>query len=386
MRLSTERILTTHVGSLPRSGEVIELLYKKDSGEPYDRAAFDRVVAAGVADAVARQTAARVDVVSDGETSKVGYSTYIKDRLSGFAGHYPRPPHLDLQPYPELREALGRMLGKQSFKRAGCVGPIDLVDRAAVHSDIANLRAALAAQGTGATEAFMNAASPGVISAFQSNHYYPSHDAYVDAIGAAMKPEYDAIVAAGFVLQLDCPDLAMARHTGFQELSEAEFLARAEYQVEALNHAVRDIPAERMRMHICWGNYEGPHDHDIALEKILAIVLKAKPAGILFEAANPRHRHEWAVWRDAKLPDDKVLIPGCIASTSNYVEHPRLIAEQLCQYAKIVGRERVIAGTDCGFGSFAGYSRVDPAVAYKKLQALAEGAALATNALWRSNR
>jgi 5-methyltetrahydropteroyltriglutamate--homocysteine methyltransferase len=384
MRLSTERILTTHVGSLPRSREVVDLLYKKDSGEPYDEAAFDAAVASGVADAVAKQVAAGVDIVSDGETSKVGYSTYVKDRLSGFAGHYPRPPHLDLAPYPDLREALGRMLGKQSFRRAACVAPIERVDDKAMQKDVANLRSALAARGTGVTEAFMNAASPGVISAFQSNRYYATHDAYVDAIVTAMKPEYDAIVAAGFVLQLDCPDLAMARHTGFQELGEAEFLARAEYQVEALNHAVRDIPADRMRMHICWGNYEGPHDHDIALEKILPLVLKAKPAGILFEAANPRHRHEWAVWRDAKLPDDKILIPGCIASTSNYVEHPRLIAEQLCQYAAIVGRERVIAGTDCGFGSFAGYSRVDPAVAYKKLRALADGAALATEHLWRS--
>jgi 5-methyltetrahydropteroyltriglutamate--homocysteine methyltransferase len=385
MKLSTDRILTTHVGSLPRSGEVVELLYKKDGGEPYDEAAFDSAMAAGVADAVAKQIAAGVDVVSDGETSKVGYSTYVKDRLSGFAGHHTRPPHLDLAPYPELREALGRMLGKQSFKRAGCVGPIALVDRNAMQKDVRNLRAALAAHA-GAADAFMNAASPGVISAFQSNRYYATHEAYVDAIVDAMKPEYDAIVAAGFVLQLDCPDLAMARHTGFQELSEREFLARAEHQVEALNHAVRDIPADRMRVHICWGNYEGPHDHDIPLEKILALVLKAKPAAILFEAANPRHRHEWTVWRDARLPDDKVLIPGCIASTSNYVEHPRLIAEQLCQYAAIVGRERVIAGTDCGFGSFAGYSRVDPSIAYKKLRALADGAALATDALWGSKR
>jgi 5-methyltetrahydropteroyltriglutamate--homocysteine methyltransferase len=385
MQQSTDRILTTHVGSLPRSPALVELLYKKDSGEPYDRPAFDAAVAAGVADAVAKQIATGVDVVSDGETSKVGYATYIKDRLSGFAGHHSRPPHLDLAPYPELREALARMLGRQSFKRAGCVGPIELVDRAAMQTDVANLRAALAAHD-GAVEGFMNAASPGVISAFQSNHYYGSHEAYVDAIVAAMKPEYDAIVAAGFVLQLDCPDLAMARHTGFQELSESEFLARAEYQVDALNHAVRDIPADRMRMHICWGNYEGPHDHDIPLEKILGLVVKAKPAGILFEAANPRHRHEWTVWRDARLPDDKVLIPGCIASTSNYVEHPRLIAEQLCQYADAVGRERVIAGTDCGFGSFAGYSRVDPAIAYKKLRALADGAALATDRLWRSKR
>jgi 5-methyltetrahydropteroyltriglutamate--homocysteine methyltransferase len=383
MKLSHDRILTTHVGSLPRSGTLVELLYKKDNGEPYDRAAFDGAVAAGVADAVSKQLAAGVDIVGDGEIGKVGYSTYVKDRLSGFAGHHPRPPHLDLAPYPELREAMARMIGRQTFQRAGCVGPIELVDRQAMQADVANLRAALAAHGDGVTEGFMNAASPGVISAFQSNHYYASHEAYVDAIATAMKPEYDAIVAAGFILQLDCPDLAMARHTGFQELSEAEFLKRAEYQVEALNHAVRDIPADRMRMHICWCNYEGPHDHDIALEKILAIVLKAKPTGILFEAANPRHRHEWAVWRDAALPDDKVLIPGCIASTSNYVEHPRLVAEQLCQYAAIVGRERVIGGTDCGFGSFAGYSRVDPRIVYTKLRALADGAALATDRLWR---
>ena len=380
MKTSTSKILTTHVGSLPRGTGVVDLLYQKENGQPYDQPELDAAIAAGVADAVAKQVSVGIDVVSDGETSKVGYATYIKDRLSGFAGHHPRPPHLDLAPYPEFREAMARMMGKQAFKRAACVGPIALVDAEACRKDIVNFKAALATHG--AADAFMNAASPGVISAFQSNRYYPTHEAYVDAIVTAMKPEYDAIVRAGFVLQLDCPDLAMARHTGFQELSEADFLRRAEYQVEALNHAVRDIPAERMRMHICWGNYEGPHDHDIELEKIIAIVLKAKPGGILFEAANPRHRHEWAVWRDAKLPDDKVLIPGCISSTSNYVEHPRLIAEQLCQYADIVGRERVMAGTDCGFGSFAGYSRVDPAIAYKKLGALVEGAARASDALW----
>jgi 5-methyltetrahydropteroyltriglutamate--homocysteine methyltransferase len=384
MKLSTERILTTHVGSLPRSTAVVELLYKKENGEPYDIGALSAAVAAGVDETVSKQVAIGIDVVSDGETSKVGYATYIKDRLSGFAGHQPRPPHLDLAPYPEFREAMARMMGKQTFKRAACVGPIELVDPEAMRADLANLDAAIATHGP--TEAFLNAASPGVISAFQGNRYYPTHEAYVDAIGAAMKPEYDAIVGAGFLLQVDCPDLAMARHTGFQELSEREFLKRAEYQVEALNHAVRDIPAERMRMHICWGNYEGPHDHDIPLEKVLALVLKAKPAAILFEAANPRHRHEWAVWHDAKLPDDKVLIPGCIASTSNYVEHPRLIAEQICQYADIVGRERVIAGTDCGFGTFAGYSRVDPGIAYKKLGALAEGAALASDRLWARKR
>jgi 5-methyltetrahydropteroyltriglutamate--homocysteine methyltransferase len=380
MTLGTDRILTTHVGSLPRSPGLVALLYKKESGEPYEQTELDAAVAAAVDDIVAKQVELGIDVVSDGEMSKVGYATYVKDRLSGFAGHYPRPPHQDLAPYPEFRDAMARMIGKQTFRRAGCVGPVELVDRDAVKKDIANLRAALGCRP--ARAAFMNAASPGVISAFQSNHYYPTHDEYVEAIAAAMKPEYDAIAAAGFLLQLDCPDLAMAKHTGFQELAEKEFLRRATHQVEALNHAVRDIPADAMRIHICWGNYEGPHDHDIALEKILAIVLKAKPAAILFEAANPRHRHEWAVWRNAKLPEDKILIPGCIASTSNYVEHPELVAQQLVQFADVVGRERVVAGTDCGFGSFAGLSRVDPGIAYKKLGALVEGAARASARLW----
>ena len=380
MTHDTDRILTTHVGSLPRGAGLVALLYKRENGEPYEQPALDAAVAAAVDDVVARQVALGIDVVSDGEMSKIGYATYVKDRLSGFAGHHPRPPHLDLAPYPEFREAMARMIGKQTFKRAGCVAPVELVDRDAMRKDVANLRAALARHP--AHGAFMNAASPGVISAFQSNHYYPTHGAYVDAIAAAMKPEYDAIAAAGFVLQLDCPDLAMARHTGFQELDEKEFLRRAAHQVEALNDAVRDIPAHAMRMHICWGNYEGPHDHDIALEKILGVVLKAKPAGILFEAANPRHRHEWTVWRDAKLPDDKILIPGCIASTSNYVEHPELIAQQLMQFADIVGRDRVLAGTDCGFGSFAGLGRVDPGIAYKKLGALVEGATRASARLW----
>ena len=380
MKLSSERILTTHVGSLPRSAAVLDLLYKKEQGESYDAQALDDTVASAVDEVVRRQVEIGIDAVSDGEMGKVGYATYIKDRLSGFEGHYPRPPHLDLAPYPELREALTRMLGKQTFKRAACVAPIALLDRNAIAKDVANMRAA--ARRHEPLEVFMNAASPGVISSFQSNRYYKSHEAYVDAIAAAMKDEYEAIAAAGFVLQLDCPDLAMARHTGFQELSEEEFLKRAEYQVEALNHAVAGIPAEALRLHICWGNYEGPHDHDIPLEKILPIVLRAKPAAILFEAANPRHRHEWAVWRDAKLPDDKILIPGCISSTSNYVEHPELIAQQICQFASIVGRERVIAAADCGFGSFAGYSRVDPAVVYKKLGALVEGAARASRQLW----
>ncbi len=380
MLRSTDAILTTHVGSLPRTPEVLDLLLRKERGEPHDAAELDRAVADAVDEIVRRQVEIGLDVVSDGEASKIGYATYIKDRLSGFAGHHPRPPHLDLAPHPRFREAMARMTGPQQFKRAACVGPIEIVDRSALDRDLANLKAAVARHG--AREAFMNAASPGVISAFQQNRYYPTHEAYVEAISNAMRPEYEAIAAAGFVLQLDCPDLAMARHTGFQELGEDEFLKRAEHQVEALNDAVRDIPADRMRMHVCWGNYEGPHDHDIPLEKILGIVLKAKPQAILFEAANPRHRHEWTVWRDVRIPDDKILIPGCIMSTTNYVEHPELVAQQIRQYADIVGRERVIAGTDCGFGTFAGTSRVDPDIAFKKLRSLVEGAAIASRALW----
>ena len=381
MPTSSDRILTTHVGSLPRSARVVECLRRKEDGQPQDPAAFEAAIREGVDEVVARQLAIGIDIVSDGETSKIGYATYIKDRLSGFGGHYPRPPHRDLAPHPDLREALGRMLGQQSFRRAACVGPIALTDPGAVGKDVDNLRRALAAHGGG--RGFINAASPGVISAFQSNRFYPTHEAYVDAIAEVMRQEYEAIVAAGFDLQLDCPDLAMARHTGFQELDEDEFLARAAYQVEALNRAVANIPAGKMRMHICWGNYEGPHDHDIPLEKILGIVLRARPAVLVFEAANPRHRHEWTVWRDADLPEDKILVPGCISSTSNYVEHPELVAGQICQFADIVGRERVIAGTDCGFGSFVGTSRVVPEVAWKKLAALVEGARIASARLWR---
>lgn len=380
MITSTDRVLTTHVGSLPRDPYVLELIRLKEAGEPYDSAAFAAASAKAVDDVVARQIAVGLDVVSDGEMSKVGYATYVKDRLSGFAGHHPRPPHLDLAPHPEFREAMARMVGPQTFKRAACVGPIALIDPEAVRTEIACFRAAIETHRP--VDAFMNAASPGVISSFQSNRYYDSHEAYVDAIATAMQPDYEAIAAAGLVLQLDCPDLAMARHTGFQELGEAEFLRRAEHQVAALNRAVANIPADAMRLHLCWGNYEGPHDHDIALDKVLDIVLQAKPAAILFEAANVRHRHEGATWERADIPEEKILVPGCISSTSNYVEHPELVAEQICQYARIVGRERVIAGTDCGFGSFAGLSRVDPGIAYKKLGALVEGARIASRRLW----
>jgi 5-methyltetrahydropteroyltriglutamate--homocysteine methyltransferase len=380
MKLSTERILTTHVGSLPRSQAVVDLLFARENAEPYDASDFDRVMAAAVAETVQRQVRIGLDSVSDGETSKISYATYIKDRLSGFAGDNERLVAADLQPYPAFRAKLALFAGKQSFKRQSCVGPIAVIEREALRKDLANLRAAVAESG--AREAFMNAASPGVIAAFQPNAFYRTHADYLAAIANAMREEYEAIVAAGFVLQLDCPDLAMARHTGFQQLTEEEFLARAARHVEALNHALRNVPAQSVRMHVCWGNYEGPHDHDIALEQILPIVLTARPNAILFEAANPRHAHEWATWRDARIPADKILVPGLITSTSNYVEHPEWVAQRICQFADIVGRERVIAGTDCGFGTFAGIGKMDPEISWRKLESLVEGAALASRRLW----
>ncbi|HXS28151.1 MAG TPA: cobalamin-independent methionine synthase II family protein [Steroidobacteraceae bacterium] len=381
MKLSRDRILTTHVGSLPRSGALTGVLLKKERGEAYETGELDRVVREAVLEIVARQVATGIDVVSDGEAGKIGYATYIKDRLAGFGGESTARPHLDLKDHPELRKRMIAFTGPQTFKRLCCVAPVRLEDREAVHKDIANFRAAL--ERTPATDAFLNAASPGVVSSFQPNRYYASHEAYVEAVGEVMREEYEAIVAGGFVLQVDCPDLAMSRHTGFQELTEEQFLHRAAHHVEVLNEALRNIPAVCVRMHVCWGNYEGPHDHDIALEKVLGIILKAKPQGISFEASNPRHAHEWAVWREAELPDEKVLIPGVLDSSTNFVEHPELIAQRIGTFAAIVGRERVLAGSDCGFGTFAGYGKVDPGVAFKKLRSLVEGARIASARLWR---
>lgn len=381
MKTSTDRILTTHVGSLPRSARVAELLLARETGAPVDEAEFDAILREAVADVVQQQVAIGIDVVSDGELGKIGYATYIKDRLSGFSGNRPRKPALDLQPYPEYMEKMALVAGKQSFKRQCCTGPIHVTSLQPLHTDLANFHAALNASP--AVDAFMNAASPGVVSAFQPNEYYPTHAAYLEAIAAAMEDEYEAIVAAGFVLQVDCPDLAMARHTGFQDLDEPAFLRQAEQQVEALNAALVHIPAEQLRMHVCWGNYEGPHTHDIDLRKILDIILKAKPAAILFEASNPRHAHEWAVWKEASIPEDKILIPGVIDSTSNYVEHPELVSQRICQFANIVGSERVLAGTDCGFATFAGVGKVDSRIVWKKLESLVAGARLASGKLFR---
>lgn len=372
----TTTIATTHVGSLPRGAALTPLLLARDKGEPYDAALFDSTVQEAVDAAVAAQVAAGVTVVSDGELGKVGYSTYMMERLSGFGGHTDRHFARDLADLPELRRKLALIMGSQEFTRASCIDTVRLVTLEPLHDDIRRFRTALDRHAPG-HRAFLNAASPGLITAFQKNAFYPSHEAYLADLVTAMTPEYEAIVDAGFELQLDCPDLAMSRHTGYQEMDEAGFLATIEANVEALNAATAGIAPERMRMHVCWGNYEGPHDHDIALEKIIQIVLRARPATILFEAANPRHEHEWIVWRDAEVPDDKILAPGMIDTCSNYLEHPELIAQRIERFAGIVGADRVIASTDCGFGTFAGYGKIDPAVTWRKLASLREGADLA---------
>ncbi len=368
-------IPTTHVGSLPRADSVAAVLLAREQGESFDRADFDAVISTAVAGVVRMQVDLGIDRVSDGETSKITYSTYVKDRLSGFAGDTDRRPALDLAPYPELRRRMAAANGGgQAFRRQSCVGPIEYVGHADLDADLAAMRRACDASG--AARGFLNAASPGLVTAFQSNEHYPTHADYLAAIGAAMRVEYEAIVDAGFDVQLDCPDLAMARHTGFQDLTEHEFLKRAALHVDVLNEATSDIDPTRMRMHVCWGNYEGPHDHDIELRHILPIVLRARPSTVLFEAANPRHAHEWEVWADTTIPDDKVLAPGLIVSTSNYVEHPRRVAQLLRPYVDLVGPDRVIASTDCGFGTFAGVGRIDPDVVSKKLASLVAGAAL----------
>ncbi len=375
-------IETTHVGSLPRGDALSALLIAKDKGEAYDAAAFEATVEEAIRDAIRHQREAGVSIVSDGELGKVGYSTYMQERLSGFGGHIDRKPAKDLAAHPNLAKKLSAIMGSQEFTRASCIGEVKLVDLQPALDDIRRFKEALGAEAdTG--RAFMNAASPGLITAFQVNKYYPSHEAYLADLAAAMRPEYEAILDAGFDIQFDCPDLAMSAHTGYQDMSQDEFVKVAAANVEALNAATEGLPKDRMRMHLCWGNYEGPHDHDIPLEKVIDVVLSANPSTILFESANPCHEHEWTVWRDADIPDDKVLAPGVIDTCSNYVEHPELVAQRLGRFIDIVGEDRVIASTDCGFGTFA---RREPIIAtsivWSKLRAMAEGARLATERLW----
>jgi 5-methyltetrahydropteroyltriglutamate--homocysteine methyltransferase len=375
VKRSTEHILTTHTGSLPRPPELLEALQHRDQGES-DGERLDEQVRAAVADVVRRQADAGVSVVNDGEAGKIGYATYVKERLDGFGeeGSLSGIPS-DMAEFPDYAQ---RVMSGMDFAMPACVGPVSYRDTDAVRADIANLKAAL--EGADVEDAFMSAASPGVIAVFLQNRHYAGHDEYVAVLADAMKTEYDEIHRAGLVLQLDCPDLAMSGHMQGEDLDA--FRSRAKVNVEAINHATRDIPPDAMRMHLCWGNYEGPHHHDVALGDIIDIVFDARPAAISFEAANPRHEHEWTIFEDIELPEGKVIIPGVLDSTTNYIEHPELVAQRIVRYGKLVGPENVMAGSDCGFATFASFLTVDPGITWAKLHAMAEGAALASKQLY----
>lgn len=370
------KILTTHVGSLPRSQEVVDYIFARERGGEYDKNKFATVMSANVDECVARQVKAGIDIVSDGDTSKISYATYVKDRYTGFSGDSPRNAPADLKLFPDFLKRLADQGGTPDYARPVCCGEITAPDYDDLNTDIDNLLAAVSAHN--ADQGFMTAASPGVISLFLPNQYYPGREDYLEALGNAMKKEYEIIVNAGLTLQLDCPDLALSRHMLFNNLSDQEFVKIANQNIEVLNHALRDIDSSKIRMHICWGNYEGPHVCDIPMEKMFATLMRSKARYLLFETSNPRHAHEWTVFRERKadIPEDKVLVPGVIDSTTNFVEHPQLIAQRIKCYTDIVGLERVMAGSDCGFGTFAGFGAVAPDVAYAKLAALAEGAAL----------
>jgi 5-methyltetrahydropteroyltriglutamate--homocysteine methyltransferase len=394
MKTSTDRILTTHVGSLPRQPDVLAQVMAHEVGEAVDETAFAAKLAGAVRDVVHQQIAAGIDSVCDGEQSKIGYTFYVRHRLSGIGstagGDHSAPPqtaaHRDILDHPDFMERLRAQRGGTSWFAAAavpyCTGPVRYENRAPVEADIANLKAAVAAEKP--TEAFMNAASPGVLTKFVPDRFYKDEEKYVAALADALKEEYEAIHQAGFILQIDAPDLGSARHNQYQHLSDDEFLKIAERNIAAVNHATQNIPREAMRLHICWGNYEGPHTHDIPLAKVFDVAKKARPQAILFEAANPRHAHEWEELREKKIPDDMILMPGCIDSTTNFVEHPKLVAQRIENYARLVGRERVVAGTDCGFATFAAQQNmVVPSIAWAKLAALAEGASIASDRLWR---
>ena len=374
-------ILTSHVGSLPRTQEVVDFIFARERGETYDDAAFQSCMTAACAETVRRQATAGIDIVSDGETSKISYATYVKDRYTGFSGDSPRNAPGDLKLFPGFLERLANDGGTPQYARPMCTGEVRSKGQGELQADIDNLKVAMAAQGL--ERGFMNAASPGVISLFLQNQYYKTREAYLAALADAMKAEYETIVAAGLDLQLDCPDLALSRHMLFADLSDDEFVAVANMHVEALNHALRDINPAQVRVHICWGNYEGPHVCDIDMDKVFPTLMRTRARYVLFETSNPRHAHEWTVFRDraSEIPDDKVLVPGVVDTTTNFVEHPELVAQRIARFVDIVGADRVIAGSDCGFGTFAGFGAVDPDIAYAKLATLAEGAALASGRL-----
>ncbi|MEM6896995.1 MAG: cobalamin-independent methionine synthase II family protein [Pseudomonadota bacterium] len=371
-------IKTTHVGSLPRTQKVVDFIFAREREEPFDPKAFETTMTEACAETVRRQVEAGIDVVSDGETSKISYATYVKDRYTGFAGDSPRNAPADLKLFPGFLKRLADDGGTPTYARPMCVGEVTSKGQGELETDIANLKAAMAAHG--AAEGFMNAASPGVISLFLQNDYYPTREAYLGALAEAMREEYRTIVESGLYLQLDCPDLALSRHMLFADLSDDEFLKIAGLHVEALNHALEGIDPARVRVHICWGNYEGPHVCDIDMAKVFSTFMSVNAAQLLFETSNPRHAHEWTVFRDraGEIPEDKVLVPGVVDSTTNFVEHPELVAERLTKFTAIVGSDRVVAGSDCGFGTFAGFGAVDPDIAYAKLGALSEGAKLAS--------
>ncbi|MBA3810496.1 MAG: cobalamin-independent methionine synthase II family protein [Caulobacteraceae bacterium] len=382
--MSLCRIATTHVGSLPRSAEVTELLFAREREEPVDAARFSRLLAAAVGETVARQVAAGIDLVSDGEMSKISYATYVKDRITGFEGDSPRSPPSDLEAFPSFLARQAKGGGTPRYRRPRCVAEVGPKTLEPLHEDLAHFRLALAAHPP-RVGGFMNAASPGVIALFHPNEHYATREAYLEALAEAMRPEYEAIVEAGLILQLDSPDLGLGRHMMYKDRPEAEYLRLVETHVDVLNHALRNVPADRARMHVCWGNYEGPHHHDVEMEAILPMLMRAKPLGLLFETANPRHQHDWAAFAEHRrlIPQDKVLIPGVLDTTTNFIEHPKVVAQRIETFAGIVGRERVIAGTDCGFSTFAGFGAVDPDIAWSKLEALSEGAAIASERLWR---
>ena len=369
------RILTTHVGSLPRTQKVVDFIFARERNESFSQDDFDVAMAEAVMETVRKQVDAGIDIVSDGETSKISYATYVKDRYTGFDGDSPRNAPEDLKRFPGFLKRLADDGGTPQYARPLCVGEVRSRGQGELQKDIANLKAAMAANG--ARRGFMNAASPGVISLFLQNEFYPSREAYLAALADAMKEEYETIVAAGLDLQLDCPDLALSRHMLFTDLSVEEFVKVAGMHVEALNGALRDIPEDRIRVHICWGNYEGPHVCDIPMATMFDTLMSARARHVLFETSNPRHGHEWTVFRDRKadIPGDKLLVPGVVDTTTNFVEHPDVVAQRIERFVDIVGVERVIAGSDCGFGTFAGFGAVDPDIAYAKLAALSEGAA-----------
>jgi 5-methyltetrahydropteroyltriglutamate--homocysteine methyltransferase len=374
------RFLTTHTGSLPRPDDLIRAMFAKEEGVPVDRTGLAAKIRAAVAGVVKKQVDSGVDLVNDGEMSKPSYATYVKDRLTGFAGSSNTFVYQDLSEFPNLAMRVFGDPGRSRRRTPACTGPIGVGDPAAPLADIDNLKAALA--GANVAGAFLSAASPGVISLFFRNDHYANQEAYLLAIAEAMRSEYEAIAAAGVILQIDCPDLAMGRHIQYADLTVEEFRTRARLHIEALNHALAGIPPERMRMHLCWGNYEGPHHHDVPLAEIIDVVFTARPATISFEAANPRHAHEWTLFERVKLPEGKTIIPGVIESKSNFIEHPELIAQRIARYANLVGRDNVIAGSDCGFGTWVGQAAVDPDVVWAKLAAMAEGARLATRQFW----